>query len=186
MGSEADGWEQGLRPYLSYRDLGLAAATDGKLGALRVRSKEEVASDWHCHDLDFQFFYVLRGSISLETETGQKVTLGPGDTGYQPGLLRHRETISVGYECVEITGPAEGDTITGKDAPLPARAAHLDPDRDSHFSRDSGEPYRDLGLRDRTAGRLHIYVTHGAAASRLVLSTPDGEYLKFPFSLTLP
>ncbi len=163
-------WETGLRPYLSYRDLGLAAASGGKIGAKHVRSEEAASSDWHCHDLDFQFFYVLKGTISIETERGEKVELGPGDTGYHPGLFRHREAISAGYEAVEITGPADGETITGKDAPLPERAATLDPDRDAFYSRDIDEnyemaagpraffKYRDLGLRSRTDDRIHLHV----------------------------
>jgi quercetin dioxygenase-like cupin family protein len=163
-------WEPGLRPYLEYRDLGLAAVTDGKLGAQHIRSRERVSSDWHCHDLDFQFFYVLQGSITVENEKGEMVELGPGDTGYHPGLFWHRETISEGYEVIEITGPAKGETITGRTSPLPARVEGLDPNRHSFYSLDREEnyqlgngprsffKYRDLGTAARTDGRIHIHV----------------------------
>jgi quercetin dioxygenase-like cupin family protein len=169
-------WEPGLRPYLEYRDLGLAEVTGGKLGAQHVRSRERASSDWHCHDLDFQFFYVVKGSITIENEKGDTVTLGPGDTGYQPGLFWHRETITEGYEVVEITGPAKGETITGRESPLPARASTVGPDRDPFYSLDRDEnyelgkgprsffKYRDLGTATRTDGRIHLHVVRATGA----------------------
>ena len=163
-------WEPGMRPYLEYRDLGLAEVTSSKLGAQHIRSHERASSDWHCHDLDFQFFYVVEGSITIENTKSETVTLGPGDTGYHPGLFWHRETISEGYEVVEITGPAKGETITGRESPLPARASALDPARHSFYSLDREEnyvlgdgprsffKYRDLGTAARTDGRIHLHV----------------------------
>jgi quercetin dioxygenase-like cupin family protein len=163
-------WEPGMRPYLEYRDLGVAEVTGGKLGAQHVRSRERASSEWHCHDLDFQFFYVVKGSITIENTKSETVTLGPGDTGYHPGLFWHRETISEGYEVVEITGPAKGETITGRESPLPPRASALDPARHSFYSLDREEnyvlgdgprsffKYRDLGTAARTDGRIHLHV----------------------------
>ena len=47
---------------LEVRDLGLAAASNGQLGAwqVRVAAPATVELDWHMHDLDFSFLYVLR------------------------------------------------------------------------------------------------------------------------------
>lgn len=172
VGRDEGTWEQGLRPYLQYRDLGVAGVSDGKIGVKHIRTTSDtpVASDWHVHDLDFQFFYVLEGEITLENRHGESVTLGKGDTGYQPGLVWHRETISPGYACLEITGPAVGETITGLDSPLPARAAALDPERRGTFTYERPESYvkgngprkfflyRDLGTREASDGRMHIHI----------------------------
>ena len=167
-------WEEGPRPYLSYRDLGLAAASGGTIGARHVRSGEAATGDWHCHDLDFQLFYVLKGTLRLQTERGEEVELGPGDTGYHPGLFRHRETISVGFEAVEVCGPAAGELIAGREAPLPGRAAAMDPGRNAFYSHDVAENYevgagprkffryRDLGMRGPTEGRIHTHVVRAA------------------------
>lgn len=172
----ADGgtWERGLRPHLEYRDLGLAEATGGKMGAQHIRavgSAGEMKNGWHCHDLDFQFFYILKGTLKLQTQDGEHHTLGAGDSGYHPALYWHDEyEFSEDYEVIEITAPAVVETIHGRDTPLPARAASLDPDRKPFYSRDVEEnyelgagprkffKYRDLGTREPTDGRIHIHV----------------------------
>ena len=65
---------------------GLAGVTDGKMGAQHIRCNEAVETDWHCHDLDFQFVYVVKGKLEIENQHGEKVTLGPADTLYHPPL----------------------------------------------------------------------------------------------------
>jgi quercetin dioxygenase-like cupin family protein len=146
--------------------------TEGRMGVqhIRVTGDDEIRSDWHVHDLDFQFFYVLEGTISLENRFGETVRLGPGDTGYHPGLYWHRETVSAGYECIEITGPARGATVTGLDSELPARAAGLDPERRGVYTYERPESYtlgagprkffryRDLGTAGPSEGRMHIHI----------------------------
>ncbi|HEX4483209.1 MAG TPA: cupin domain-containing protein [Solirubrobacteraceae bacterium] len=116
------GWESGLRPYLRYRDLGLAQASGGRLGAQRIRAREKLSSDWHHHVLDFQFFYVIAGSILIETARERR-ELGPGDSACHPSGMWHREAVlSEDYEVIEITGPAVVETITEQQAPLPSDA----------------------------------------------------------------
>jgi quercetin dioxygenase-like cupin family protein len=165
-------WTPGLRPYLQYRNLGVEGVSEEKVGVQHIRftGDEAVQSDWHVHDLDFQFVYVLSGSIEIENRHGETVTLGPHDTGYTPGLFWHREKISPGYSCIEITGPARGETITGLDSPLPERAATLDPDVRANYTFESPDAYvkgngprkfflyRDLGTREPSENRLHIHV----------------------------
>jgi quercetin dioxygenase-like cupin family protein len=167
-------WEKGLRPHLEYRDLGLAAATGGKMSAQHIRAvgrAGEMRDDWHSHDLDFQFFYVLKGAITIETEDGDVVTLCPGSTGYQPPLYRHREyDFTEDYECMAIYAPASFETVHGLDAPLPERAKELPPDRKPVYQHDTEDAYemgagprkffkyRDCGTREPTEGRIHIHV----------------------------
>jgi quercetin dioxygenase-like cupin family protein len=167
-------WEKGLRPHLEYRDLGLAAATGGRMASQHIRATGragEMRDDWHYHDLDFQFFYVLRGSITIETEHGDVVVLGPGASGYQPPLYRHREyDFTEDYEVVAIYAPATFETVHGFDAPLPERATGLAADRRPVYTHDTDDAYemgagprkffkyRDLGTREPTDGRIHIHV----------------------------
>jgi quercetin dioxygenase-like cupin family protein len=168
----ADGaWVRGERPQLELRDLGLEEATGGKMGVMHVRraTDEPVDDAWHCHDLDFQFTYVLAGSVVFQAEHADEQLLQTGDSLYCPGLLRHREhAFSRDFEAVHITGPARGQTIVGLDAPLPDRegADELQPvctfERPESYAVGDGPrkffAYRDLGTRGPTDGRIHIHV----------------------------
>ena len=171
----ADGgtWRQGPRKNLEQRDLGLGDASDRKLGVQHIRvtgAKEPLFGDWHCHDVDFQCLYVLRGSIKFEMEDGETVVLQENDSAYIPPFYRHTQMLSTDFECVEFTSPAELGTITGRDAQLPARAASLVPQRKPVFSRDVPDnwmdgagprgffAYRDLGTRGPSDGRIHLHV----------------------------
>lgn len=165
-------WAPGLRNGVQYRDLGLAQATDGKMGALHIRLTEEAdrEADWHFHDVDMQWFYVLKGSITIRSEDGREVTLTAGDSAYHPPCWRHQEfDASSDYEAIEITAPANPETVHGKDAPKPAHAdqfAHLEAvynhDRPENYVRGDGPrsyvSYRDLQTRKPTDGRVHIHV----------------------------
>src|SRR5215510_8539979 len=69
-------FDQGLRPYSAYRDLGIAPATNGMVQAHVIRmtkpfDAKEVAIE-HYHDVDFQMVYVLKGWFRSEFE-GQGV-----------------------------------------------------------------------------------------------------------------
>ena len=65
-----DAFEQGLRRYAQYRDLGIAAATGGLARAHVIKmippcDPAEV-SKRHYHDVEFQMIYVLKGWIKGE------------------------------------------------------------------------------------------------------------------------
>jgi mannose-6-phosphate isomerase-like protein (cupin superfamily) len=72
--------------------------------------------------------------------------------------------MSPDFECVLITGPASGDGFTDRDAPLPARAATLDPARHGVYTLDRPDAYvktdgpgfraHDLGTADASEGRV--------------------------------
>ena len=171
----ADGgtWEKGFRPELEYRDLGLAAVTDAKLGVQHIRvanTSEPVRADWHCHDVDFQWIFILRGQITFEMEDGETVTLRRHDTAYIPPLYWHTQELSPDFEAVEITAPGKLETILGRDSDVPARAARLDPARKPVFTYERPESYtlgdgprkffeyRDLGTRGATNDRIHVHI----------------------------
>ena len=111
--SHADGSRfvgDGLRPFFEYRDLGIAAATDGRFHAhvIRARPGHHAAGGWHRHHLGFQLVYVLKGWVKFRYEGQGEVTLHPGSCVHQPPGIRHVEVEhSDDLELIEITMPAE-------------------------------------------------------------------------------
>ncbi len=113
---EAD-FDQGLRPYSAYRDLGLALATGGMVQAHVIRmtkpfSADEVAIP-HYHDVEFQMVYVLKGWFKSEFEGEGAHTFQAGSCWIQPPRIKH--TV-LGYsddcELLEIVLPADFETVT--------------------------------------------------------------------------
>jgi quercetin dioxygenase-like cupin family protein len=112
-------FDQGLRPYSAYRDLGIAPATGGMVQAHVIRmtkpfSADEVAIP-HYHDVDFQMVYVLKGSFTSEFE-GQGVhTFHAGACWIQPPKIKHTvRGYSDDCELLEIVLPAKFETVTVK------------------------------------------------------------------------
>jgi hypothetical protein len=113
---EAD-FDQGLRTYAKYRDLGIAPATGGMVQAHVIRMlppyrPEEVATP-HYHDVDFQMVYVLKGWYKTEFEGEGVRTFHAGSCWLQPPKIKH--TV-LGYsddcELLEIVLPADFKTVT--------------------------------------------------------------------------
>jgi quercetin dioxygenase-like cupin family protein len=113
---EAD-FEQGLRTYAKYRDLGIAPATGGLAQAHVIRFippfRPEEVSTPHFHDVDFQMIYVLKGWIKSEFEGQGAHTFHAGSCWIQPPRIKH--TV-LGYsddcEVLEIVLPADFKTVT--------------------------------------------------------------------------
>lgn len=110
-------FDQGLRSYAKYRDLGIAEATDGMVRAHVIRMippyrPEEVAKP-HYHDVDFQMIYVLKGWMTTEFEGEGAHTFYAGSCWIQPPKIKH--TV-LGYsddcELLEIILPADFETVT--------------------------------------------------------------------------
>jgi cupin domain len=110
-------FDQGLRPYSAYRDLGIAPATGGMVQAHVIRmtkpfTAEEVAIP-HYHDVDFQMVYVLKGWFRSEFEGQGAHTFHTGSCWIQPPRIKH--TV-LGYsddcELLEIVLPADFETVT--------------------------------------------------------------------------
>jgi mannose-6-phosphate isomerase-like protein (cupin superfamily) len=111
---------RGLRNYFEYRDLGIARATRGKVVAhvIRARPGKAPHGQWHRHDTDVQFVYVLKGSAVFEYEGVGRVTMKAGTCFYQPPGIRHREIRhSKDLELLEVVAPAVFRT---RDAKAPA------------------------------------------------------------------
>ena len=86
---------RGLRNYFEYRDLGIKRATRGKVVAhvIRARPGKAPHGDWHLHDCDVQFVYVLKGWVLFEYEGVGRVKMKAGTCFYQPPRIRHRVLI---------------------------------------------------------------------------------------------
>ena len=112
-------FDQGLRPYSAYRDLGIAPATSGMVQAHVIRMTKPFSADVvaipHYHDVDFQMVYVLKGSFTSEFE-GQGVhTFHAGSCWIQPPKIKHTvRGYSDDCELLEIVLPANFDTVTLK------------------------------------------------------------------------
>ena len=110
-------YEDGLRDFLEYRDLGVADASGGQFRAHVMRVKED-AGDFdlhttgrHRHHLDFQMIYILKGWIRFTYEGQGEHKFGPGDCCMQPAGIVHNELdCSDDLELLEITSPANYKT----------------------------------------------------------------------------
>lgn len=105
---------RGLRGYFEYRDLGIKRATGGKVVAhvIRARPGKAPHGEWHRHDCDVQFVYVLKGWVEFEYEGVGKVTMRAGSCFYQPPNIAHREIRhSKDIEMLEVVAPATFDTF---------------------------------------------------------------------------
>src|SRR3954469_25869716 len=78
----------GIRSWLEYHDCGLAAMTGGLIGAQHVRFVGGTGDngDWHFHDLDWQFSFMLAGTQKQVTDDLGEQTLVAGDASCLPAL----------------------------------------------------------------------------------------------------
>ena len=112
LGSSED-YQEGLRAFFEYRDLGINDATKGKFIAHVIRAVpgRHAEPKWHVHHLDFQMVYILQGWVVFEYEGQGEVTLRKGTSVLQPPGIRHREiSHSDDLELIEICSPAEFET----------------------------------------------------------------------------
>jgi quercetin dioxygenase-like cupin family protein len=103
----------GLRDFFLYRDLGVAAATRGKVVAHLVKANlpPENGTGWHHHVADFQIVIMMKGWARFmygDTET----LVEAGDCVHQrPGLVHYLFDYSPDMEYLEIVSPADFGTV---------------------------------------------------------------------------
>jgi mannose-6-phosphate isomerase-like protein (cupin superfamily) len=103
-------FERGLRSFYEYRDLGIKAATAGRVDAhvIRAAAGKAFSSQPHIHRTTFQLVYVLKGWIEFEYEGQGVVRLEAGSCVHQPPEIRHRELgHSEDIEMLEIVLPGD-------------------------------------------------------------------------------
>ena len=107
----------GLRRASLYADLGVAEATGGQFRShvIKVntdRHTDQGTTGMHRHDHDFQFNYVISGSITFVIDgVKRERTFHAGDTYLLPSKILHNETwVSDDFEVLEIYAPANAGT----------------------------------------------------------------------------
>jgi hypothetical protein len=72
----------GRRSFFKYRDLGVTAASSGKIRAQVTIGAEGMTqpTGWHYHVCEGQFVYMLSGWVDLEFEDGQKLRIQSGES----------------------------------------------------------------------------------------------------------
>lgn len=124
--AEADGatfTREGLRADVEYRDLGLAAATQGRIGVKHIRAITPLPSPtgWHWHDMTAHFVYVLRGSLTFRfAGVAGDVVVRAGSGLSQPAGVAHNVVArSDDLEVLEINVPATYGTWDLAEPPAP-------------------------------------------------------------------
>jgi Cupin domain len=111
-----DDFQEGLRSYAKYRDLGIVKATNGMVRAHVIRfvppCRPEEVSKRHYHDVDFQMVYVLKGWIKTELDGQGAIVMRAGSAWIQPPRIVH---VVLDYsddcEVLEVILPAEFATV---------------------------------------------------------------------------
>ena len=102
----------GRRDFMTYRELGVTEASNGKIRAQVTASSQGLSepTGWHFHICEGQFVYLLSGWVELEFEDG-KVTVEAGDSIYIPGGTPHNEiATSDTFDLIEVSVPADMGT----------------------------------------------------------------------------
>jgi mannose-6-phosphate isomerase-like protein (cupin superfamily) len=107
-------YSPGRRPFFKYRDLGLEAATGGRMRAYQNNSIAGMTepTGWHYHICEMQFVYVLKGKLIIEFEDATVATFTAGDAFFIPGGVRHNEIyVSEDKEALEVSVPGKIETV---------------------------------------------------------------------------
>lgn len=104
----------GRRDFVTYRDLGITAATGGEVGGKSsvIRAAMARESGWHQHLCQVQINYILKGWVDMVFEDGSEVRVQAGDVMMIPGGYSHNElATSDDLEGLEFTLPADIGTV---------------------------------------------------------------------------
>jgi uncharacterized cupin superfamily protein len=114
---------EGLREDSEYRDLGLAAVTNGRIGVKHIRALKPLTdpTGWHWHDMTAHYLFVLRGWVTFRfAGVAGDVTLHAGDGLSQPAGVAHNViSRSDDLEVLEINEPAVYGTWDLAEPPAP-------------------------------------------------------------------
>lgn len=187
-------WQEG-RAGMRYRDL-IASRQGGRHLAshIRVETDGPVPDCVHLHRVRFQMIYVRRGEVRVVYEDqGPPFTMREGDCVLQPPTIRHRVLDARGLEVVEVSCPADHDTLADAAMSLPNEA--LDPTRrfdgqrfvfhraeEAGPTREGDVLVRDAGIGEATGGLAQVRVLRAPAGARIDAGSADHE-LRFLYVL---
>ncbi len=78
---------------------------------IRARRGKAPHGEWHAHDCNVQFVYILKGWVLFEYEGVGKVRMKGGTCFYQPPKILHRElSHSRDLEMLEVVSPGKFKT----------------------------------------------------------------------------
>lgn len=116
--------EGGLRDFFLYKDLGVKAATHGRVIAHLVKANmaPEKGTGWHRHEAQFQIVYMTKGWARF-MYGDQETLVRAGDCVHQaPGIVHYLFDYSPDMEYLEIVSPADFGSVD-----MPAPCAVPDP-----------------------------------------------------------
>lgn len=105
----------GRRDFFQYRDLGVTAASNGKMRADVQFAKNGMSrpTGWHFHICELQFVYVLSGWIELDFEDGTRRRIEAGGSMFIPPGFKHNEIATAeNFEVMEVSVPARLQTVS--------------------------------------------------------------------------
>jgi quercetin dioxygenase-like cupin family protein/catechol 2,3-dioxygenase-like lactoylglutathione lyase family enzyme len=193
----ASAWRVG-RAGMRYRDL-IPDRQGGRFIAshIHVPDPGPVPDFVHFHRVAFQMIYCYRGwACVVYEDQGPPFRLEAGDCVLQPPRIRHRVLESgAGLEVIEISSPAEHETLADPDLELPTATwrrdrvfesqrfvRHLASDAAWAPDRRAGFEARDLGIAAATGGRAAAWVSRWREPASPPPARHDAE-LRFTFVL---
>ena len=167
---------RGLRDYFSYRDLGVATASNGRVGAQITRANHQLTreGELHHHVLTHQINLVLNGNAIMKFEGIGEVELTTGTSFYMPPNIKHTfVSCSENFRTMEICTPADFDTIEdnpksySKSTQLPQPFSMQTAEQGTYEVKGLRDylSYRDLEIAKETNGAIlaHIIRAEGGA-----------------------
>jgi quercetin dioxygenase-like cupin family protein len=103
----------GLRDFFLYKDLGIEAATGGRVIAQLVKAQTapKKGTGWHRHEADFHIVLMTKGWAKF-MYGDQETLVEAGDCVHQrPGIVHYLFDYSPDMEYLEIVGPADFKTV---------------------------------------------------------------------------
>ena len=103
---------EGLRDFFLYKDLGIEAATAGRVIAhlVKANTAPERGTGWHRHEAEFHIVYMIKGWARFMYDD-KETLVEAGDCVHQrPGIVHFLFDYSPDMEYLEVAGPADFGT----------------------------------------------------------------------------
>ena len=174
-----DDWTMG-RAGMQYRDL-IPDRLGGRMIAshIRISVGGPVPDYVHHHHVKFQIIYCYKGWVKVVYEDqGPPFVMKAGDCVLQPPHIRHRVLeCSDNMEVIEVSSPAEHETLVDHDMILPSNSINRDRDFNGQGfvfhelenatwrAAPKGFESRDTGIEQATNGRASVQVIRATNAT---------------------